>query len=154
MMGQMIVRQYRSWREPMPLHILASLVVIGLALVIGAAWLQDRSRTPIQLDEKGFRDRFLRDFPNEVIDTVLVSSNNRNAIIELEDRSRLGLIFAMGQNHATRLLEAGMVQKVVADEGGIHLELSDFSLHSADLDYPEELERNTLLSWFNRLESI
>ena len=138
----------------MPLHILASLVVVGLALVIGAAWLQDRTRKPVQLDEEGFRERFLRDFPNEAIDTVLISSNNRNAIVELEDRSRLGLIFAMGKNHATRLLEAGMVRKILADDGGIHLELRDFSLHSADLDYPEESARNTLLSWFKRLESI
>ena len=137
----------------MPLYILAPMVAVGLALVIGAAWMTDRNRYRKPLDGVGFRKRFSRDFPNEKILQAIVTEGNTAAILQLAGHSRIGLVFQMGQNQATRLLDRSMIQRVSRTETGFDLELYDFSAHSVHLEFDDAAKRTTALRWFEELES-
>lgn len=136
----------------MPLYILAPMVVVGLALVIGCGYLLDRKKSRKPLDEAGFRKRFARDFPNEEVDEIILASDGLSALLRLASAGKVGLVFQMGQNQSTRLLEPGSVQHISQTAAGLELVLKDFSAHCVKIELKDPAKTLRLLSWFKAFE--
>lgn len=136
----------------MPLHILAPMVVLGLALVIGAAWWSDRHKRHRALTVKDYQERFLIDFPNEQVLDCMVAAKGEGAVLRLHRRDRLGLVFTMGQNQSTRLLEPALVREIRLSTDRLDLVLNDFSAHVVGLDFADPAQLATVAGWIDETE--
>jgi hypothetical protein len=112
----------------MPLELLAGMVVVGLALVIGAVHLSGLSKAARITGPDAAIARFLLDFPDEKPGEAIVSADGKDAFIAL-DGNRVGMVHAIGDRYLTRILRAGMVRSVSASGNGeVELRLADFTL--------------------------
>jgi hypothetical protein len=112
----------------MPLELLAGMVVVGLALVIGAVHLSGLSKAARIAGPDAAIARFLVDFPDEKPGEAVVSADGKDAFIAL-DGNRVGMVHAIGDRYLTRILRAGMVRSVSASGNGeVELRLADFTL--------------------------
>jgi hypothetical protein len=112
----------------MPLELLAGMVVVGLALVIGAVHFSGLSKAARISGPDAAIARFLVDFPDEKPGEALVSADGKDAFIALAG-NRVGMVHAIGDRYLTRILRAGMVRAVAASgDGVLELRLADFTL--------------------------
>jgi hypothetical protein len=112
----------------MPLELLAGMVVIGLALVIGAVHLSGLSKAARISGPDAAIARFLVDFPDEKPGEAVLSADGKDAFIALQG-NRVGMVHAIGDRYLTRILRAGTVRAVAASgDGLLELRLADFTL--------------------------
>lgn len=105
----------------MPIAVLAPMVVIGVALVVGACWALGWSE-PVTLDAATARDRFLVDHPEARIDEVAVGSDGASALLWLGTEA--AVVFAVGDRCATRLVRRARVE---AAPGALTLHFPDLA---------------------------
>ena len=105
----------------MPLEILLAMVVLGIAgIAILTIWLGFGRRRA--LSEDTAQADWLRHFPDDVVQSVWISSDAHAAFV-LTDQGP-GLIWAMGADTtARRLLDA----RVIDSAGGLEISFPDFT---------------------------
>ncbi|MDJ0613558.1 MAG: hypothetical protein QNJ29_07750 [Rhizobiaceae bacterium] len=135
----------------MPLSILVPMILVGLPLVIGLVWWVNRGRSRAPLTACQAKDHFLNDFPNAVVDEILISDDGKNALLRLVDDNAIGMVHQMGQNHLTRLLDKSSVIGFETRSAGFEFRLNDFTLKSVSFEN-ESLNARPWLSGFVNME--
>jgi hypothetical protein len=131
----------------MPLELLAGMVVVGLALVIGAVHLSGLSKVARIAGPDAAIARFLVDFPDEKPGEAVVSADGKDAFIAL-DGNRVGMVHAIGDRYLTRILRAGMVRSVSASGNGeVELRLADFTLPRERARFATAGEASCVENW-------
>jgi hypothetical protein len=131
----------------MPLELLAGMVVIGLALVIGAVHLSGLSKAAHITGPDAAIARFLVDFPDEKPGEAVLSADGKDAFIALQG-NRVGMVHAIGDRYLTRILRAGMVRSVSASgDGLLELRLADFTLPCERARFAAAGEASRVENW-------
>ncbi len=87
----------------MPLSVLVTVVICGIALVVLTVHLTGGSRVAhIESDKKAV-DRFTKDYPEAEPVRCIISVNRRDAVVELAD-GHVGLVHAIGSHFLTRFV--------------------------------------------------
>lgn len=134
---------YRDSRMTLP--VLALVVVVGLALIIGVVHFSGGSNTGPALTEKMVEDRFQEDLPNETVVSVLMSDDRKFALLNLKDSTKMGVVKSMGSMIVTRLLDANSLKKIAAEGNVLRLHMGDFTLRSVELVIEDEHRRDQML---------
>ncbi|MEO0327638.1 MAG: hypothetical protein AAF217_03475 [Pseudomonadota bacterium] len=130
----------------MPLHILALLVIFGLAVVLLAVHIGGGTGAVRLLNDTSTKERFVLDFPNFIIEEILLSDDQTSALVFSLEREEVGLIQAIGQNHLTRMLDPGLLRKLEVTDKKLQLHLSDFTLRKAALVIADKSTRDAVQS--------
>lgn len=133
----------------MPLSILVPMILFGLPLVIGLVWWVNKGKQVPSLSDETAQMIFLVDYPNCVVEQVLVSDDGKNAFLKLQGRSELGLVHAVGQKFLTRVLDSQTVLGLTSSESAIHLRLQDFTLKQLSFEDENSQARAFLNGWLN-----
>jgi hypothetical protein len=126
------------------------------ALLIYFAWA--RKRTDASLTDANtamdlFRDRFpeMAGVP-EAVDAVTLTTDRRNALIELPDGAGVGLLQGHGRRWNARILQPGDVASVrVSEDATLRLKFTDYSSPRALLVLADADER---AAWLARLQTL
>lgn len=105
----------------MPIAVLAPLVVVGVALVVGVCWALGWSE-PATIDADTARQRFAVDHPEARIEDVAVGSDGASALLWLGTEG--AVVFAVGDRCATRMLRRARVERA---SGGLLLRFPDLA---------------------------
>jgi hypothetical protein len=131
----------------MPLELLAGMVVVGLALVIGAVHFSGLSKTARIAGTDAAINRFLMDFPDEKPGEAVLSADGKDAFIALKG-NRVGMVHAIGDRYLTRILRAGTVHSVSASgDGVLELRLADFTLPRERARFATAGEASRVENW-------
>ena len=120
----------------MPLHILVAVVGCGIALVVLVVHLTGGSSIAEIADEQAARDSFALDYPESVVAQCILSSDRRDAVLELSD-GHVGLVHAFGSKFLTRFVNRGEMAAVVSgsEEGAVDLNTGDITWPRAQLHF-------------------
>lgn len=138
----------------MSLPVLAMVVVVGLALIIGVVYLTGGSSSASLLTEQKARDWFNADLPNEVVVEVLLSDNEQSALLTLADPGKVGLIKTMGNMSVTRLVDGNSLKQITIVDDRLLLKLRDFTLRNVELKISDEQSRNKAIERLHNLKEI
>jgi len=103
------------------------MVVVGLALAIGAVRFSGLSRASILASPAEAQAAFALDFPDERPRRALVSADAKMAVLELTG-GRAGLVLCFGSRTVTRVLSPASVSGVERRGEAIALHMRDFTL--------------------------
>lgn len=112
----------------MPLSILVPMILVGLPVVIGLVWWVNKNNEQNDLEDELARSRFLLDFPNVKIVSVIVSDNGKTAFLKLSDETEIGLVHQIGQNFLTRVVNRQTLESMEITDNTVILKLRDFTL--------------------------
>jgi hypothetical protein len=86
---------------------------LGIAAMVGLTWALGGLRTAVLTDREAAVDLMRRDFIEfEASDGILSVDGTAALLVPAADAERVGLVFAMGQRFATRILSPGDVISV------------------------------------------
>lgn len=135
----------------MPLEMLAIMVVLGLALAIGAVHLSGLSHPAHIEDATQAAARFGEDFPERNVMDCLITEDRRAAFLKLEGGG-IGLVAAMGDRFITRLLDgAAMAGHTRPQPDEIDLEFRDFTYPSGAYGFGSAEEADRLAGWLEEV---
>ena len=112
----------------MPLSILVPMILIGLPVVIGLVWWVNKNKEQNDLEDELARSRFLLDFPNVKIVSVVISDDGKTAFLQLSETGNVGLVHQIGQNFLTRTIDRQTLESIERTDGTVVLKLRDFTL--------------------------
>ena len=112
----------------MPLSILVPMILIGLPVVIGLVWWVNKNKEQKDLEDELTRSRFLLDFPNVKIVSVVISDDGKTAFLQLSETGNVGLVHQIGQNFLTRTIDRQTLESIERTDGTVVLKLRDFTL--------------------------
>lgn len=135
----------------MPLHILALLVVFGLAAIIAAVHFSGGSRNIPPMTAEQACERFMQDHQTFDLADCHVADDGRTALIFAKDRGQGGLVLQMGDRLVTRRLGPELLTSVTEIDNGLHLALQDFTLPRATIFLATQANRQALAQ---RLEPL
>ncbi len=127
----------------MPLHVLAILVVFGLAAIIGVVHFSGGSKDVLPLSVASAMARFVIDFPEFKISDGIASEDGKCVLLLSENSDRAGLVVQMGCKSLTRLVSTETLSGIVLDDSGLEIALRDFTLPLVQLksDQVDEIHR-------------
>ena len=126
------------------------------ALLIYFVWTRKRS-DPSLADANSAMGLFREHLPEmadvpETVGTVTLTTDRRNALIELPDGAGVGLLQGHGRRWNARILQPGDVASVrVSAEATLQLKFADYSGPRASLVFAGADER---AAWLPRLQSL
>lgn len=129
-----------------PLPLLLGIVVGGVSAVVLLAHLTGGSETARIASADAALDRFRLDHPDTAPRSILITDDQRGALLELDDG--VGVVTVLGDKTLTRLLTPSSLRRVTADERGLHLRLRDPAAPRLDLALGDLHQRAT---WLARL---
>ena len=106
----------------MPLEILLPLVIFGIAGITLLLHLLGLSRPALLADEAQARKAWVREFPEDAPIRVVLSHDNRAALIETA--SGKGVVWPMGADTTARYLDGAKITRTAT---GLRLDLPDYS---------------------------
>ncbi|MEM7216241.1 MAG: hypothetical protein AAF423_11925 [Pseudomonadota bacterium] len=112
----------------MPLYILVPMILIGLPVVIILVYWTTRDRRSDPLNPQTVEKRFTRDFAGFRSSSVIISDSGNSAFLVSKDSDEVGLLYAVGKNYLTRLLDRNAIRKIEETKSGIDLYVNDFTL--------------------------
>ena len=112
----------------MPLHILAILVVFGLAIIIGAVHFAGGSQAVSPLEAESAAKRFSLDYPDFKISETSVSKDGKTVLLFSNATPRIGLVVQMGNRSLTRLISRKTLKRVELKNDGLEISIRDFTL--------------------------
>lgn len=131
----------------MSLEVLASMVVVGIALVIGAVNYFGMSHSARIDDESGIRRRLGDDFPEVMLRDAVITADRTTAFFRCSD-GRVAIARAMGSRFVTRLLGAASVRRLDNDKGTeLTLELDDFTFPRMRLGFASPDDARRVSNW-------
>ena len=136
----------------MPLELLAIMVVLGLAIAIGAVHFSGLSHAALIEGQVQAESRFAEDFPDSTIKDCLITSDKRSAFLQLEGRA-VGLVTAMGDRYITRRVDAAVLAGVeLQGEAGLALHFHDFTYPAGSYAFAGKGERERLAGWLEEMK--
>lgn len=121
----------------MSLPLLATLVVVGISLIVLAIHLTGGTRSAGLADETDALARFGRDFPSIATAAVHMTREGSDAFIELAD-GRVGLVHGFGDRFLTRVLApADIASCRRRSEAGLLLRLKDFTYGGGAFEFAD-----------------
>ncbi|GAB4351179.1 MAG: hypothetical protein Kow0026_08070 [Oricola sp.] len=133
----------------MPLPVLVAVVAVGIALVVLVVHLTGGSRVAEIAGEDMARERFLVDYPEAGIVRCILSSDRRDAVLELVD-GHVGLVHAVGSNYLTRFVGRGEMaaEPSAMEEGAVDLDTGDITWPRARLHFADGETARTVAGMF------
>lgn len=132
----------------MPLTVLVAVVTGGVALIVLLVHLTGGSKgAEIESEETAFA-RFAIDYPEAKPVRCIVSSDRRDAVLELAD-GHVGLVHAIGSKYLTRLVNRGeMAARPGADSAGVDLSTGDITWPRAKMHFADSATARTVAGMF------
>ena len=127
----------------MPLWLLVSLVVGGIAAIALALHLLGLSRAP-RLTDKTARQAWQRAYPESPVERIRVISDGNAALVTAEEGS--GIVWRFGADSCARFF--GDQTRIMARGQSVVLKLGDFTAPRIHLRLTEE-EQADLTTWMN-----
>ncbi|HVW71350.1 MAG TPA: hypothetical protein VHB68_20385 [Steroidobacteraceae bacterium] len=132
------------------------LIAIGVNLLVGAVtalliYFSSQRRQAGLADPGEALNLFRAQFPDSVPRNITLTSDGRNALIDLSDGSAVGLLQGYGRRWNARVLHDGDVASVQANEATLRLKLTDYGSPRAALLLTDPNERS---QWLARLQSL
>ncbi len=133
----------------MPLTVLVAVVAGGIALVVLAVHLSGGSRVAEIADTDAALDRFMIDYPEVDVLRCILSSDRRDAVLELAD-GHVGLVHAVGSKYLTRFVNRGEMAAVAsaAEDGGVDLNTGDITWPRAHMRFADSETARTVADMF------
>ena len=133
----------------MPLTVLVAVVAGGIALVVLAVHLSGGSRVAEIADADAALDRFRMDYPEVEALRCILSSDRRDAVLELAD-GHVGLVHAIGSKYLTRFVTRGEMAAVAsaAEAGGVDLDTGDITWPRAHMRFADSETARTVADMF------
>lgn len=133
----------------MPLPVLVAVVAGGVTLVVLMVHLTGGSRIAEIAGEEAALHRFLIDYPEAEVGRCIVSSDCRDAVLELSD-GHVGLVHAVGSNYLTRFVNRGeMAALPSAKEAGVvDLVTGDITWPRAHMHFADSETARTVAGMF------
>lgn len=130
---------------PMPLEILAPMVVVGIAAMYFL--VRNFANSPERLlnNEDQVSDIFRLDYPTAMpAGKLLIAADHRSAILPLsQPHGHIGLVLVMGSKHVTRLLGGRDIRRIAkADKCALELYLNDFTLPEITMHFSTGSKRD------------
>jgi hypothetical protein len=133
--------------SPMPLEVLAIMVVAGLAFAIGAVHFTGASRPARVEDAEQAAARFTEDFPDCVPANCVITKDERAAFLELEP-GRIGLVAAIGAKFITRIIGEEELKKLDEDKPGeLVMRFRDFTYPAGRYRFNNEDDAQRVVAW-------
>lgn len=129
----------------MPLHILGLLVVAGLGVVLLAVHYGGNTNSDALTEAKA-KSRFLRDFAWFKVGKVVVSDDQQCAVLLNSKEQTCGLVYSIGKNQITRLVDASLIKEIRSTSKGLELSLRDFTLRKVEINLADAEKREALKS--------
>lgn len=122
----------------MPLPVLVAIVVGGIAVVVLVVHLTGGSRVAEIASDDVALERFLVDYPEVAATRCIISSDRRDAVLELAD-GHVGLVHAVGSNYLTRFVNRGEMAAVPSEkeEGVVDLNTGDITWPRAHMHFTD-----------------
>jgi hypothetical protein len=129
----------------MSLPVLVVLVVFGIALSVAAVHFTGGSKTATLADPDQARRRFAEDFPDEVAKAVRLTADARTAFMDI-GRGRIGIVHSIGDCFLTRIVTAGDVTALTADNANtVSFRLADFTWKGGRFSFASGADAQALL---------
>jgi hypothetical protein len=127
------------------------LVAVLTAFLIYFFWTR-KHRDPSLADASAALDLFQRQFP-EIAGTTTLTTDGRNALIDLQGGSGIGLLQGHGRRWNARILRPGDVAsvRILKDTAALRLKFSDYGSPRASLFFADAQERAL---WLARLQHL
>jgi hypothetical protein len=129
----------------MPLHILALLVVVGLAAIIAAVHFSGGSRAIAPMTEAQARQRFMDDHQTFEVADCHVADDGRTALVFGVEPGQGGVVLQMGDRLVTRRLGPDFVAAISQTSAGLDLALRDFTLPKMFIALANANDRTALI---------
>lgn len=130
----------------MPLEVLVLVVAVGGVLLGLELWLTGSLRDTTLRDPEHATRRFNRDYPYSKVLDVTLSDDARAALLQTDNDTPPGLVFALGDRTVTRQL--GPHTSVQPTPEGLRLDLHDFTCPPVTLKLSDPQLRDR---WIARL---
>jgi hypothetical protein len=133
----------------LPLPVLVAVVAGGIALVVLLVHLTGGSHTAEIASEDAALERFLVDYPEAEAIRCIISSDRRDAVLELDD-GHVGLVHAIGSNFLTRFVNRGEMAAVhsAKEEGVVDLNTGDITWPRAHMRFTDAQTARTVAEMF------
>lgn len=132
----------------MPLELLATLVPLGIALVVLVVKFSGLSYSATLQDEKHTITQFLLDFPSEVpTGDVLISTDAKAAFLTLSNTSTIALVEAIGDRFLTRIVSPSDIKNIQMSAGQLKVHFRDFTHPHATYDFAQKVDAERILNW-------
>jgi hypothetical protein len=129
----------------MSLPVLVVLVVFGIALSVAAVHFTGGSKTATLADPDQALRRFAEDFPDEVAKAVRLTADARTAFMDI-GRGRIGIVHSIGDCFLTRIVTAGDVTALTADNANtVSFRLADFTWKGGRFSFASGADAQALL---------
>jgi hypothetical protein len=106
----------------MPLYILGPAVVLGIGLIVLLTHLLGFSRPYVFTDTSDAQARWLREWPSDEVDDVVLSADRHAALVITQ--AGPGIVWAMGADTVAKRLTRADVRRL---EDGLRVDLPDFT---------------------------
>ena len=116
---------------------IVGLAPLGVAMLIGLVALFGGNQRATLNDEADALARLRKDFANWQGDDVVMSDDKHIALIPSADKTQIGIVFAVGDHFATRVVAASDIDLPSDKDADARLHFHDFS--APDLDLPRSL---------------
>ena len=133
----------------LPLPVLVAIVTVGIALIVLVVHLTGGSRPALIDGEEMAGTRFSVDYPEAVVQRCIVSSDRRDAVLELAD-GHVGLVHAIGSKYLTRLVNRGEMAASAnrTEPGVVDLDTGDITWPRARLHFADDQLAETVAGMF------
>lgn len=135
----------------MPLEVLAIMVVVGLAIAIGAVHFSGLSHAAQIEGSEQAGERFRQDFPQIGVSAGLITKDRRAAFLQL-DSGTVGLVATMGDRYITRQIDAAALSSVNRrGANGLELHYHDFTYPAAVYEFADASDADQLAGWLEEI---
>ncbi len=121
----------------MPLWLLVVLVVGGIGMTVLAVHVTGGTVMARLADERQARERYIQDFPEDQIETVVLDADGRNAVLALAGGAA-GIIHAFGDRFLTRRLVGDGVVVASGDSRALTVTLDDFTCPALSMRFCDD----------------
>ena len=136
----------------MPLHILALLVIVGLAAIISAIHFSGGSRAVAPMTAEQAMQRFCEDHQMTHMTECILAEDGRSAIVFSDLAQEVGLVLQLGDKLVTRKLSADLLSQVDDSPDGLALKLNDFTLPTVLVRLSSAAAKEKCLKLFEALD--
>ena len=140
---------------PMPLEILATIVPIGIIVVVLVVRYSGLSKSANLLNGADACNIFLKDFPGlPVSQNVILTKNHEAAFIKIDDFRALGLVEAIGDRYITRIFKSNDIASFdQPDPLALTIRYNEFTHPRSNYLFDAPADLSTLWGWLNELKS-
>jgi hypothetical protein len=133
----------------LPLPVLVAIVGVGIALVVLVVHLTGGSRIAEIAGKGAAVERFRIDFPDVEVIRCIISSDRRDAVLELSD-GHVGLVHAIGSKYLTRFVNRGEMAAMPSakEEGVVDLYTGDITWPRAHMHFADNETAGTVAGMF------